>query len=320
MVRLEQVSKSFGKHKVVDSISLEIGTGKCLAIVGTSGSGKTTLLKMINRLISPDEGLVTIDGVDISARKKETLRREIGYVLQRNSLFPHMTVGENIATVPKLLRWSQTKIADRANELLTRFHLDAACLQAYPDQFSGGEAQRINIIRAIIANPRILLMDEPFGALDTVIRSSIRRQFIESAELSGKTIIIVTHDVEEAFEMADVVCLMDKGKMVQTDTPAALLYKPATSFAEHFIANNFLQLSLAVTTVANILPFWDSISLQDLQGRYKVSGKDSVAKLISILRRQPAGVNLSGTDGRSVQTTLHLPEVLAAFLKFQRTL
>ncbi|MFD2872843.1 ABC transporter ATP-binding protein [Mucilaginibacter ximonensis] len=242
MIKVEHLGKSFGKTKAVDNISFEVAEGENLILLGTSGCGKTTTLKMINRLIEPDKGKVFINGKNILDQQPEMLRRGIGYVLQNNGLFPHYTVAENIAIVARLLNWDEKQIKHRVSELLEKLHLDKKHLSAYPNELSGGQQQRVGLARALVTNPPVLLMDEPFGALDTVTRSKIQQEFKDLDELKRKTIIMVTHDVQEAFELGDSICLMDKGKIVQNGSPAELLFKPANSFVKDFLKEQRLQL------------------------------------------------------------------------------
>lgn len=242
MIKVEKLSKSFGKTKAVSNVSFEVAGKETLVLLGTSGCGKTTLLKMLNRLIEPGSGKISINGEDILKTKPESLRRGIGYVMQNNGLFPHYTVAENIAVVPQLLGWSKQKTEDRTCELLEKLHLDKKYLNSYPNELSGGQQQRVGLARALVADPPVLLMDEPFGALDTVTRSKIQAEFNALDELKRKTIIMVTHDVQEAFELGDRICLMDKGSIVQLGTPADLLFSPADKFAAAFLNDQRLLL------------------------------------------------------------------------------
>ena len=252
MIKVEQLSKHFGNTKAVDGISFEVQEHENLILLGTSGCGKTTTLKMINRLIEPSAGKIFIDGKNIFEQSPEILRRGIGYVLQNNGLFPHYTVAENIAVVPQLLKWDKIRTKKRIAELLEKLHLSTDYLNAYPNELSGGQQQRIGLARALVADPAVLLMDEPFGALDNVTRSSIHKEFKALDELKRKTIIMVTHDVQEAFELGDHICLMDKGKIVQDDTPSGLLFNPKNDFVREFIKEQRLQLEFKTTTLSEL--------------------------------------------------------------------
>ena len=258
MIKVERLVKTFGVTKAVDDISFEVNEGETLVLLGTSGCGKTTTLKMLNRLIEPDSGTISIGGKNILEQSPEVLRRGIGYVLQNNGLFPHYTVAENIAVVPGLLKWSPVKTKKRTAELLQKLHLDQDQLSAYPGQLSGGQQQRIGLARALVADPAVLLMDEPFGALDNVTRSSIHKEFKALDELKRKTIIMVTHDVQEAFELADRIALMDKGKIVQIGTPAELLFNPVNKFVSDFLQEQRLQLEFKAITIADL---WDHLPM-----------------------------------------------------------
>jgi len=242
MIKVEHLGKHFGKVKAVDDISFEVNEHETLVLLGTSGCGKTTTLKMLNRLIEPTHGSIFINNKNILDQQAEVLRRGIGYVLQNNGLFPHYTVGENIAIVPQLLKWDKDKIRHRVSELLEKLHLSEDYLDVYPNELSGGQQQRVGLARALVADPPVLLMDEPFGALDNVTKAKIHAEFKALDELKRKTIIMVTHDVQEAFELGDRICLMDKGKIVQIGTPTDLLFKPNNQFVEDFLKEQRLQL------------------------------------------------------------------------------
>lgn len=255
MISIEGVSKSFGSGKVVDSISFQAHDKEILVVLGTSGCGKTTTLKMINRLIEPDSGNIFIDSRNIKDQKPEELRRTIGFVMQHAGLFPHYTVGQNIAIVPNLLKWDKQKTEKRTLELLEKLHLTPDIVKFFPHELSGGQQQRIGIARALIADTPVLLMDEPFGALDTITKSAIHNEFKNLDELKNKTTILVTHDVVEAFELGHRICLMDKGKLVQIGTPEEILYKPVNAFVKDFFAGNRLMLEYKIASVKLVAPF-----------------------------------------------------------------
>jgi len=244
MISVEHVSKYFGDIKAVDDISFKVKESENMIFLGTSGCGKTTTLRMINRLTEPSEGRIIINGQNILEQQPDNLRRSIGYVLQHNGLFPHYTVAQNIAIVPELLGKDTELTKKRTIELMEKLHLSPdKYLNVYPDQLSGGQQQRVGLARALAADPPVLLMDEPFGALDTITRNKIRKEFSGLDEFKRKTILMVTHDVQEAFALADRICLMDKGKIVQLGTPDELLFKPANEFVRNFLKEEKTQLA-----------------------------------------------------------------------------
>lgn len=261
MIEVQGLSKRYNNFAAVDQVSFQVQTGQTLALVGTSGSGKTTTLKMINRLIEPSEGKILLDGKNILDFAAEEIRRDMGYVIQSIGLFPHYTIEENIAIVPNLLKWDKQKTKERVHQLMEQLKIPAKdYAQKYPKQLSGGQQQRVGIARALAANPPIILMDEPFGALDPITRKDIRKDFLELEELSSKTTIMVTHDVEEAFEMADLICILDQGKIQQLATPKELLFEPNNTFVKSFLADKRLQLELHALTLNDLSDF-----LPDLQ-------------------------------------------------------
>jgi osmoprotectant transport system ATP-binding protein len=246
MIEVQNITKTFGTHKAVDNISFSVRDGENVVFLGTSGCGKTTLLKMINRLLEPDSGEISIGGHRIRDQRPEELRRKIGYVFQNNGLFPHYSIEENIGIVPRLLGWDRQKIATRASQLMEKLHLPPDQYRnAYPHELSGGQQQRVGIARALAANPPVLLMDEPFGALDPITRASVRKDFKELDELRSTTIVLVTHDVQEAFELANRIFLMDKGAIVQQGTPDQLLFEPGGEYARDFFEEQRFQLEAA---------------------------------------------------------------------------
>ncbi|WP_293888367.1 MULTISPECIES: ABC transporter ATP-binding protein [unclassified Sphingobacterium] len=280
MVEIDSVSKSFNGKAAVDHISIEVRDGEFLVILGTSGCGKTTTLKMINRLIEPDKGKIFIRGKDISKRRPEDLRREIGFVMQHSGLFPHYTIAKNIAVVPELLNWQKNKIKDRTVELLSKLNLGEDLLKLYPHQLSGGQQQRVGIARALIANSPILLMDEPFSALDNMTRSGIHAEFKLLEEIRSKTIVLVTHDVPEAFELGHRICLMDQGKIVQIGTPKELLYSPANEFVFDFFLENRLLLEYKVTMLHELKGI---IALDHFIDNYGFSENTDLWRVLQVL-------------------------------------
>ena len=231
MISVENLTKQYGATTVVDDVSMTIERNSITVIVGTSGSGKSTLLRMINRLVEPTRGRVLIDGRDTSAEAPYLLRRRVGYAIQGHGLFPHRTVRENIATVPRLLGWDEARIGARVEELLEVFQLDPATYaQAFPHQLSGGQQQRVGVARALAAEPPVLLMDEPFGALDPIIRAKAQEDLLDIQRRYSTTIVLVTHDMDEAFHLGDRVAVMSLGRVLQYDRPAVLLTRPADPF------------------------------------------------------------------------------------------
>ena len=257
MIVADNISKRFNGIKAVDKISFEVKEGETLVLLGTSGCGKTTTLRMLNRLIEPDEGNVLINGKNILSQSITELRMNMGYVLQHHGLFPHYTVSENIGIVPQLLHWEKEKARQRITVLMEKLQLPASLSNAYPAELSGGQAQRVGLARALASNPNILLMDEPFGALDPITRVEIRKELKQLDELKKKTIVLVTHDVQEAFELGDIICLMKNGSIEQIGEPADLLHKPATKFVSQFLEQERLQLvlkSVLIKDVWHLLP------------------------------------------------------------------
>ena len=228
MIELRGVGKHFGATCAVDDVSLTIERGEFVALIGASGSGKSTLLKIINRLVEHDRGSVLFQGQEIRSFKPEDLRRRMGYAIQSIGLFPHWRVARNIATVPELLGWPAARIAARVDELLALLGLEPALYrQRYPHQLSGGQQQRVGVARALAADPEVLLMDEPFGALDPLTRQALQQELARIHRASGKTIVMVTHDIDEALRLATRIVLLEHGRVLQSGTPAQLLAAPA---------------------------------------------------------------------------------------------
>jgi osmoprotectant transport system ATP-binding protein len=256
VIRVAHLTKRFGAQVVVDDLSFEVAAGETLVLLGPSGCGKTTLLKTLNRLIEPDGGTIEINGRDVQQQKPEELRRGIGYAIQQVGLLPHYTVAQNVGVVPGLLGRPPAETAARTTELLERLHLPAARFAAMlPAQLSGGQQQRVGLARALAADPPVILLDEPFGALDPITRAAVRRDFRELEELRRKTVVLVTHDVQEAFELADRIMLLNNGKIQQLGPPRELLLHPANDFVRSFFAAERLALQLRVTTLAEVQPF-----------------------------------------------------------------
>ena len=252
MIELHEVGKSYGATRAIDGLSLTIERGEFVVLIGASGSGKSTLLKMINRLVEHDRGRVLFQGKEIRSFRPEDIRRRMGYAIQSIGLFPHWTVARNIATVPELLGWPAARIAARVDELLDLLGLAPALYrQRYPQQLSGGQQQRVGVARALAADPELLLMDEPFGALDPVTRGALQQEMARIHRASGKTIVMVTHDIEEALRLATRIVLLDHGRVLQSGSPEQLLAQPASDAVADFFgrAERGLRL-LALHTVA----------------------------------------------------------------------
>ena len=232
-VEFKDVSKSFPgmSHPALDHVSLKIEEGELVCVLGTSGGGKTTLIKLINRLHDPDAGQVLVEGRDVTQADPVELRRGIGYVIQQTGLFPHMTVAENIACVPEILKWDRARITARVDELLNLVGLDPVEFKdRYPRQLSGGQQQRVGLARALAANPSLMLFDEPFGAIDAITRATLQDELLRIHRGSGKTFIFVTHDIAEALKLGTKVLVLDQGRVQQYGTPREVLESPATPF------------------------------------------------------------------------------------------
>lgn len=253
-IRLDGVTKIYPGQSTpaVDAFSMTVEPGELIMFVGPSGCGKTTTMKMINRIIEPTSGTISIDDRDVLSLNPNELRRHIGYVIQQIGLFPHMTIGENIAVVPKLLGWSKKRTADRVEELLDTVQLTGDFADRYPRQLSGGQQQRVGVARALAADPPVMLMDEPFGATDPITREKLQAEFLRLQESIGKTIIFVTHDFDEAIRLGDrIAVLSEQSRIEQFDTPAAILAAPANDYVRSFIGQGAALKRLALIPVAD---------------------------------------------------------------------
>ncbi|ALQ67884.1 ABC transporter ATP-binding protein [Bacillus thuringiensis] len=264
MIQFNQVSKSYEDGtKAVDSLHLEIKKGEFFVLIGPSGCGKTTTMKMVNRLIETTEGSILIDGKDIQQYNINELRWDIGYVLQQIALFPHMTIAENIAVVPEMRKWNKEKIKARVDELLQMVGLEPDVYRnRMPDELSGGQKQRVGVVRALAANPKIVLMDEPFSALDPLSREQLQKDIVQLQKKIQKTIVFVTHDMQEALSLGDRICIMKEGKVVQLDTPEGIIHNPKNEFVEEFIGNRGR-------------PWYEGMNIEDvmsLDNRIRVEG------------------------------------------------
>ena len=266
MIVIENLTKRYGSTAAVDAVSMVIERNSITVIVGTSGSGKSTLLRMINRLIEPTSGRVLIDGRDTESEPGYQLRRRIGYVIQGHGLFPHRTVAENIGTVPRLLGWEDGRIRPRTAQLLEALQLDPAVYSdKYPHQLSGGQQQRVGVARALAAEPAVLLMDEPFGALDPIIREKAQDDLLEIQRKFGTTIVLVTHDIDEAFRLGDRVAVMSEGRLLQYDRPDVLVTRPANPLVARMTGSAERAMRLLSLTTAGeaALPLTASESRMD---------------------------------------------------------
>jgi osmoprotectant transport system ATP-binding protein len=255
MIRLEQVGKVFpgSTTGAVNSLSLQIAPGEVCVLVGPSGCGKTTTLRMINRLVEPTSGRIVVDGRDVSTVSPYELRRGMGYVIQQVGLFGHRTVGDNIATVPHLLRWDASRIDARIRELMELVSLDPSLAARYPAELSGGQQQRVGVARALAADPPVLLMDEPFGAVDPIVRTRLQDELLGLQSRLHKTIVFVTHDVDEAIKLGDRVVVMNVGGIVeQAAPPAELLARPANAFVTQFVGSQRGLRRLGLIKIRNV--------------------------------------------------------------------
>ena len=255
MIALDHVTKRYDGRTVVDDLSLEIAAGEFCVLLGSSGCGKSTTLRMINRLVAADTGTIRVGGEEVTKIPAEALRRRIGYAIQSTGLFPHWNVEDNIATVPRLLKWPAARVSARVTELLELFRLDPPTYRdKYPHQLSGGEQQRIGVARALAADPNLLLMDEPFAAVDPITRDALQAELARIHRETHKTIVFVTHDIEEALRLATTIAVMDKGRIAQFGTPLDLLEHPANEFVSDFIGHQGLGLKLlSLRTIADRL-------------------------------------------------------------------
>jgi osmoprotectant transport system ATP-binding protein len=333
MIRLDSVSKRFPNGQIaVDALTLEIPAGETCVLVGPSGCGKTTTLKMINRLVEPTSGRIFLDDEDVTRADPVRLRRRIGYVIQQVGLFPHQTIGTNVGTVPRLLGWKKDRIVERVEELLELVGLAPdEYRDRYPAQLSGGQKQRVGVARALAADPPVLLMDEPFGAIDPVTRMRLQDEFLRLQGEVRKTVVFVTHDIEEAVKMGDRICILEVGgKLAQYDTPAEVLGSPASPFVADFVGADRGLKRLRVTPIARdtlehpptVQP---SASLADARAAIERSGADWVAvvtgdgRLVGHVRRDQAngdGPVSSGTERLEAWVSIEAPleDALASML------
>ena len=307
-LRLEEVTKRYGSSgkPAVDGLTLDIPAGEIVMFVGPSGCGKTTSLKMINRLIEPTSGTITIDGDDVRRHDVDELRRKIGYVIQGGSLFPHMTVADNIGLVPGLLKWDKKRIATRTEELLDLVGLDPARYRdRYPRELSGGQQQRVGVARGLAADPPVVLMDEPFGAVDPITRQRLQDELMRIQAELQKTIVCVTHDIDEAVKLGDRICIFSEhAQIAQYDAPAAVLSSPANEFVEDFVGagSTLKQLSLSRVSDLELAPVTtasvgDSV---EAKRREAVDKGDSSVVVLDERRRPLSWVNVKKLRGETI--------------------
>ena len=278
MIEFNNVSKTYEDgFEAVKSLNLTIKSGEIVVLIGPSGCGKTTTMKMINRLIPHTSGKIIIDGQDIDQQDPVLLRRNIGYVIQQIGLFPHYTIAENISLIPKLNKWDPQKIAERTEELMYMVDLEPSIYaKRYPKELSGGQQQRVGVARALAANPDIILMDEPFGALDPITRVQLQDELLRIQDDMKKTIVFVTHDIEEAIKMGDRIAIMQDGNLLQFDTPDQILSNPAHGFVEEFVGKNRIYQN------PDMIPLVD-IMRKDVA---QIGPDASLLKALSIMRQR----------------------------------
>ncbi len=287
MITFDNVSKSYGNaHLAVNAVSMEIAQGELFVLLGTSGSGKTTLLRMINRLEDPSSGTITVDGKSIMLQDPVELRRNIGYSVQGTRLFPHMTIGENIAITPSLLGWDNQRIINRVNLLLEMVGLDPHLyVHRYPSELSGGQNQRVGVARAIAADPPVILMDEPFGAIDPITRERLQDEFLSLQAQLKKTVVFVTHDIFEAFKLGDRIAILNEGVVQQVGTPEEISSIPASRFVLDFLGQNRILLLLQNRRVNELERDYDPVAPYcGIDSRYTLDAQDSLAAALDKFR------------------------------------
>ncbi|MHA6249164.1 ABC transporter ATP-binding protein [Pontibacter sp. CAU 1760] len=317
MIRLENATKQYNSQIAVSGVSLEVLEGETLVLLGTSGCGKTTTLKLINRLEELTAGTIKLAGTDIQQLKPETLRRQVGYVIQGAGLFPHYTIQENIAVVPRLLHWDKQRTTARTRDVLELVGMPPEqFLNKYPNEISGGQQQRVGLARALVADPPVILMDEPFGALDPITRASIRKEFKSLEALLRKTAVLVTHDVQEAFELGDRICLMDQGTVQQIGTPEELVFRPANAFVRQFLQEHLLQLQLQVLSLEQLYPFLPAEAASQAKS-ITISPRASALEAAKhLMANQQDTLTVTDASG-SHSTTADFTRLMAAVAQYQ---
>jgi len=288
MIKLEGLTKRYGGVAAVDDLTLHIAEGETCVLIGPSGCGKTTTMRMVNRMIEPDAGRIEVGGRDVTHIDAVELRRSVGYVIQQVGLFPHWTIADNVATVPRLLGWDERRIAARVDELLQLVGLEPAQFRTrWPRELSGGQKQRVGVARALAADPPVMLMDEPFGAIDPITRAHLQDEFLNILRSLQKTIVFVTHDIDEALKMGNRIAILRDGALVQYDTPEGILARPANAFVESFVGTDRALKRLALvradaelepmTALPHDKAVGSGTSLRDALALMFAAGVDSVA-------------------------------------------
>ena len=339
MIEFKNVKKKYKKNTILENFNLKIEDGKLVVLIGASGSGKTTLLKMINRLISITDGQILIDGKDINDMDPIELRRGIGYVIQQTGLFPHMTVRENIEVIPKLLGKSKEELDEKTLELLNMVGLEPTeYLDRYPAELSGGQQQRIGVARAFAAGAEVILMDEPFSALDPITRGELQEELFNIQKEYNKTIVFVTHDMDEAINIADMICILEKGKILQYDTPENILKNPIGDYVEEFVGKNkiwskpefikaedvMINKPITVSAKRNLLQAReimrdkkvDSLLIVSKEG--KLQGYATVEDLQKIEDKSTLVENIMRKSPEYVTGDTNLPDLLEKFSNLKR--
>jgi osmoprotectant transport system ATP-binding protein len=306
MIELDHVTKRYDGRPVVDDLSLDIPAGAFCVLLGSSGCGKSTTLRMINRLVPADAGTIRVGGEDVTRIPAEALRRRIGYAIQSTGLFPHWNVEDNIATVPRLLKWPEARIGARVTELLELFRLDPGGYRGkFPHQLSGGEQQRVGVARALAADPDLLLMDEPFAAVDPITRDALQAELARIHRATQKTIVFVTHDIEEALRLATSIAIMDKGRIAQLGTPLDLLEHPASEFVSDFVGHQGLGLKLlSVRTIGDRVRLGESAEGEPLP--VDASLRDALSAMTA---RRIDRVPVADAEGRAIGV-ITLPDLV----------
>ena len=312
-VELREVSKRYGETVAVDRLSLTAPAGRITVLIGPSGCGKTTSLRMVNRLIEPTSGEILIDGRNVLREDPTRLRRHIGYVIQQVGLFPHQTIAENVATVPRLLGWPVERIRARVDELLSLIGFDPDRMRRrYPAQLSGGERQRVGVARAMAAEPPLMLMDEPFGAVDPIVRERLQNEFLQLQRAQGITVIFVTHDIDEAIKLGDRIAIMRAGKLIQYASPGELLAHPADDFVAQFVGSDRGLKRLALLTVGGV--DLEPIDRASLDGAPVLSPTASLRDALAAMLESEAqvGVVREGERNLGVLTLATIGRILRA--------